>query len=126
MRILLDNDGYIRQWMEKDNVGWMSDNDIIIPTPEDLDFTTFCKEFKLYKVVDGALVKDETRVIPEREKTPQERIAELKKQLSASDYKVIKCAECQLLGLEMPYDIEDLYAKRQSIRDQINTLEQKL
>ena len=121
MRIVLDNEGYVRQWMQKDDAGWMTDNDI--PTPEDFDFATFRKECKLYKVVDGALVKDENRVIPEREKTAQEKIAELKKQLSASDYKVIKCAECKLLGMEMPYDVDELYAKRQTLRDQINILE---
>lgn len=58
-----------------------------------------------------------------KEKSNAERIAELKKQLSATDYKVIKCAECQLLGEEMPYDVAALHAERQTIRDQINLLE---
>jgi hypothetical protein len=57
------------------------------------------------------------------EKTPAEQIAELKRQLSATDYKVIKCAECQLLGEAMPYDVEALHAERQAIRDEINRLE---
>lgn len=52
-----------------------------------------------------------------------EKIAELKKQLSATDYKVIKCAECQLLGEETPYDVALLHAERQVIRDEINKLE---
>ena len=59
------------------------------------------------------------------EKAPAERITELKKQLSATDYKVIKCAECQLLGQEMPYDVAALHAERQAIRDEINNLEQE-
>ena len=59
------------------------------------------------------------------EKTTAEQIAELKKQLSATDYKVIKCAECQLLGEEMPYDVAELHAERQAIRDEINKLEQE-
>lgn len=58
------------------------------------------------------------------ELTATEKIAELKKQLSATDYKVIKCAECQLLGEEMPYDVVELHAERQAIRDEINRLEQ--
>jgi hypothetical protein len=58
-----------------------------------------------------------------KEKSNGERIAELKKQLSATDYKVIKCAECQLMGEEMPYDVAELHAERQAIRDQINLLE---
>ena len=57
------------------------------------------------------------------ERTPAEKIVELKKQLSATDYKVIKCAECQLLGEEIPYDVAALHAERQAIRDEINKLE---
>lgn len=63
--------------------------------------------------------------IPYREKTAAEKIAELKAQLSATDYKVIKCSECQLLGQEMPYDVAELHAQRQAIRDEINRLEQE-
>ena len=59
------------------------------------------------------------------EKTPADKITELKEQLSATDYKVIKCAECQLLGEEMPYDMAALHAERQAIRDKINQLEQE-
>ena len=58
-------------------------------------------------------------------KPAAEQIAELKRQLSATDYKVIKCAECQLLGEEMPYDVAMLHAQRQSLRDAINKLEQE-
>lgn len=57
------------------------------------------------------------------EKSPAEKIAELKKKLSATDYKVIKCSECQLLGEETPYDVAELHAERQAIRDEINKLE---
>ena len=63
--------------------------------------------------------------IPNKEKTPKQRISELKKRLTATDYKVIKCSECQLLGLEMPYDVAELHAERQAIRDEINRLEQE-
>lgn len=61
--------------------------------------------------------------IPNPVKTTEQQIAELKTQLSATDYKVIKCSECQLLGIEMPYDVAELHAERQAIRDQINELE---
>jgi len=123
MRILLDNEGYVSQWTTKDDAGCMSDNDIVIVTPEGFDLYAFREEFRHYKIVDGVLVKDENRVLPEREKTTQEQIAELKAQLSATDYKVIKCSECQLLGMDMPYDVAELHAERQAIRDQINQLE---
>ena len=57
-------------------------------------------------------------------KSKDEQIAQLKQQLAATDYKVIKCSECQLLGVEMPYDVAELHGQRQAIRDQINKLEQ--
>lgn len=53
----------------------------------------------------------------------QSQIAELKAQLSSTDYKIIKCSEAQLMGEELPYDIVALHAERQAIRDQINELE---
>lgn len=54
------------------------------------------------------------------------QILTLKEELSATDYKVIKCAEAQLLGLPLPYDVETLHAERQALRNEINELENKL
>lgn len=51
------------------------------------------------------------------------QIAKLKKQLDSTDYKIIKCSEYQLAGLELPYNITELHAQRQTIRDKINELE---
>lgn len=42
------------------------------------------------------------------------------------DYKIIKCMEYQILGMEMPYDINELNEERQAVRDQINTLEDEI
>lgn len=53
----------------------------------------------------------------------QERVAELKAELDSTDYKIIKCSECSLAGEELPYDIAELHAERQAIRDEINELE---
>ncbi|EHL08964.1 hypothetical protein HMPREF0322_00387 [Desulfitobacterium hafniense DP7] len=50
-------------------------------------------------------------------------ISKLKVMLSETDYKVIKCIEYQLAGLDLPYDIVALNAERQAVRDQINALE---
>lgn len=50
-------------------------------------------------------------------------IEELKSKLDGTDYKIIKCSECQLAGLEFPYDIQILHNQRQQLRDQINELE---
>lgn len=76
------------------------------------------------KAEDGSL-EEVQMYIPDRTIPNSVKIRSLKRQLSATDYKVIKCAECQLLGLEMPYDVEVLHAQRQGIRDQINRLEQE-
>lgn len=63
--------------------------------------------------------------VPNPVKTTAQQIAELKAQLSATDYQIIKCSECQLLGKKMPYDVTALHAERQAIRDQINKLEEE-
>ena len=60
---------------------------------------------------------------PTEEELKQRRIEELKSELSATDYKIIKCSECDLSGLPLPYDITELHATRQAIRDEINKLE---
>lgn len=46
--------------------------------------------------------------------------------LQASDYKIIKTTEYAALGLECEYDLNALHHERQSIRDQINLLEEKI
>lgn len=60
---------------------------------------------------------------PTPEEIKEKRIAELKGELSDTDYKIIKCIEYQLAGLDLPYDIAELHAQRQAIRDEINELE---
>lgn len=67
--------------------------------------------------------EDVLMYVPNRIKTTAEQIADLKARLTATDYKVIKCGECQLLGIDMPYDVAELHTQRQIIRDQINQLE---
>ncbi len=53
-------------------------------------------------------------------------IQELVESLQASDYKIIKATEYAALGLECEYDLNALHQERQSIRDQINLLEEKI
>ena len=61
------------------------------------------------------------------EPTPDEQkateITRLKQELTDTDYKIIKCSEYNLAGLALPYDIAELHAKRQALRDRINELE---
>lgn len=47
----------------------------------------------------------------------------LKRKISDTDYKVTKCHEYALCGLELPYDIKALHTERQALRDKINELE---
>lgn len=91
-------------------------------------------------VVDGCVILNPTKeqladagwteVVPptpsEEELAQQQREAriwELKDQLAQGDYKIIKCAEAQLTGEPMPYDIEALVAERNAMRAEINELE---
>ena len=53
----------------------------------------------------------------------EQRIWALKDALAQGDYKIIKCAEAQLTGEPMPYDIEALVAERNAMRAEINELE---
>lgn len=66
-------------------------------------------------VKTGILISDERPYVSE--------IDVLKQALTTTDYKIIKCSEYQLAGLEAPYDIAELHKERQEIRDKINALE---
>ena len=71
---------------------------------------------------------EELAEIEERKRieTIQNEIDDLKLQLEASDYKVIKCYEYGMVGLESPYDVQELHEQRQAIRDIINEKEAEL
>ena len=83
------------------------------------------------KLVDNSWVLDEehyNRLVSEFEarKVEQQKqleIPQLQKQLDDTDYKIIKCQEYSLAGLELPYDIEQLHNERQALRDKINELQ---
>ena len=53
----------------------------------------------------------------------KQQVADLKQALADTDYKVMKCYEASMLGQPMPYDIEEVHAERQAMRDKINELE---
>ena len=54
---------------------------------------------------------------------PEKEIGQLKSRLEETDYKIVKCSEYQLAGIELPYDIIALHTERQAIRNRINELE---
>ena len=68
-----------------------------------------------------AIIKWKTKQEVEIEKQKAE-ITTLKNQLKETDYQIIKSSEYQLLGLEVSYDLEELHAERQVLRDKINEL----
>lgn len=41
-------------------------------------------------------------------------------ELKAEDYKVVKCAEAKIKDAEMPYDVAELFARRDGYRKAIN------
>ena len=102
----------------------------IIPTgwaiiPNDM----YCENFPFGNItvedINGVptVTKWDPVAIPEPEVDVSAQIAELKAELSSTDYKIIKCSEAQLVGEELPYDIVALHAERQALRDKINELE---
>lgn len=57
----------------------------------------------------------------------RELIAELDAPNSAiGDWKVVKCYEAKLQDLQFPYDLNELMAARQQVRNQINELQNQL
>ena len=58
----------------------------------------------------------------------EQRICDLKSQLECTssaigDWKIAKCMECQIAGLPLPYDIDELHEARQKVRDEINEIQ---
>lgn len=56
----------------------------------------------------------------------EKKLQSMKDILATSDYKIIKCFEASLIGVEMPYNVTDLHNQRQLVRDEINRLEEHL
>ena len=74
----------------------------------------------------------------EEMQTPEEKAMSIQSELSCltaslssdsspiGDWKVAKCQEYSLAGLELPYDIAELHAQRQAVRDRINAKQAEL
>lgn len=100
------------------NDNWLSDLDIEQPLYVVDDNSEIAQRIKLYKEFE-LIIEDGQVVDVKQIKT----IEDLKLELANTDYKIIKCMEYQLAGLENPYNIHDLNKNRQSIRDNINAME---
>jgi len=55
-----------------------------------------------------------------------QEISDLKAEIAASDYQIIKCYEYALNDLPAPYDAAALHEERQAMRNKINDLEATL
>lgn len=102
-------------WIKTAPEGWA-----IIPDDMEIPATY---PFVNIEVADGIVTAMTEGIVPEPVPDPAAEIAELKRQLAAEDYKVIKCFEAQMCGEELPYDIAELHAARNAIRARINELQ---
>lgn len=67
-------------------------------------------------LLENAKLNEQNRIL-------SEKINTLEKQLTNSDYQIIKCTENYMLGSVLPYDFSKLLYDRQKIRDEINNLQ---
>lgn len=98
---------------------------VVVDEPEHTEIITVDVPEERTHTVEKTFHRYEIQAIPEptEEEIKRARIAELKSQLNSTDYKIIKCSECSLAGEELPYDVAELHAQRQALRDEINELE---
>ena len=122
MNILLDEQGYFtgNYAVEGKIVGGVEISEL--PPYEDMKKQISC-EFENEKWIFDE-EKYQEILNRETEEKKQAKIKELQSELNESDYKIIKCNEYKLAGLELPYDIEELHKQRQALRDEINELQE--
>lgn len=97
--------------------------ELIVPSDFDGNASLYNYVERDNKIILAGL-KSEVATKKERQ-ADVSRISTLRTELASEDYKVIKCAEYQLNGLEMPYDLVELTASRNEKREEINSLETK-
>ena len=73
---------------------------------------------------------NETEVREEIARKEQE-IRNLESKLSSvasniGDWKIAKCMEYQTMGMEIPYNINELHQERQAVRNKINQLQNEI
>ena len=122
MNILLDEKGYFtgNYAVEGKIVGGIEISEL--PPYEDIKRQISCKFENEKWIFDEE--KYQEILNRETEEKKQAKIKALQRELTESDYKIIKCNEYELAGLELPYDIEELHKQRQALRDEINKLQE--
>jgi hypothetical protein len=96
----------------------------------DIEFEHFNENMFFYKYVNNNLVYDESlknlNSINEKNEKINNEIGLLKRKLTETDYKIIKCYEAFMLQQPLPYNLEELSAQRDAWRAEINQLEEGL
>lgn len=121
MQILLDENNYFTgsYAIVGDIEGGIEINEL--PPYKTIEEQTSCKYENSKWIFDEEKYQEIQNQKSAEEK--EQKIFELQSQLNETDYKIIKCNEYSLAGLELPYDIEALHKERQAIRDKINQLQ---
>jgi hypothetical protein len=96
----------------------------------DIEFEHFNENMFFYKYINDRLVYDEglkdLNSISEKNQKINNEISLLKRKLTETDYKIIKCYEASMRQKPLPYDIDELSEQRDAWREQINELENTL
>lgn len=125
--VILDENNYLQSYSSK----YRKPESVLVKSiPEETD----AEKLRCYQYIKNKFVFDAEKwaaIEAERAENAHtneimQEIFDLKAQIESSDYQIIKCYEYSLMNLEMPYDVEQLHAERQALRDQINALEVQL
>jgi len=91
------------------------------------DFEDYCQNPGKYEIKNGEVIDitdtEEYKSAQKLEVLRTETLNALREaeiELGNSDYKIVKSYEYQLLGLEIPYDLQSLHAEREELRERIN------
>ena len=133
----LDENNYIESYSRTHR----TPGSVLVPSVPNEEDPEKLRCYKLVNAKDGEFAFDPAKwekIQAERIKEEAERvamaliekiraeIAEFKEELASTDYQIIKCFEYSLMKKELPYDLDSLHAKRQTMRDKINELEETL
>ena len=114
-----------RRKLDEDNRKLLLDLDSYkeyIPSKEPSDLSEFDSVVPFY-VEENGIIYQKWEVKHNDERKVKFEIERVKRELGSSDYKIVKCMEAKLSDRKIPYDLNQLTAERQEMRDRINQLE---
>lgn len=89
------------------------------------DLQSSGKSFRV-KNINGTTFEDMfEEYVLEYEETTADKLLRLNNRLTEIGHMVTECYECNLLGLDLPYDVAALHEERQTIKTQIETLQKE-